>query len=720
VSLPEIVQEQTGASTATGTSVVVSLPSGTAAGNAVVVVVACDHTVAPTLATDFILDRAAKNSSMPEGFSVYSRPNVGASETSWTFTLSIASHFVWHCAEVANLGSVDVTVAAANTGTLTDGATRSTGTTAANGYLDNLCVAVHALARVTGSGTLGSWSGQTADFAEVAEVAQDVAGPDESYGLAVSHRFNSGTFGPYESTATWAAGTATTVRGWAAMVVYGAADSQSTTPLVFHTGFEQGTHHGIASTLGIGVPKLSDGAIGTHGTSYLIQSGSARNGGYGLRIVQSAAAACVLWSATSAATAMPGSQGTLVAGFSVRPVSGSGVVALAEVAPIAGTICQVVYNHSTNKIGVRWGSGGTVAYQAGTTALDAWAWVDLRVSGFKTATWHVDWQLEESGVETLQSSPADLTSQTVSVLAQIRLGGNLAQTMTADFDDLCLSNFSGAWPLTIHKVLGLTVDTGGTPTLSGTSTNFSRFTANGTLAAIDAATAALLVDERPPVFSASSDGVCQTATAASDYIEFPMATYALGDAEIISAVCMEAAMWGGTGAGTGTVGLRGWDGTTETVLLPTSIVWDPDSATTGSSTVPPWVRYQWSRVGGWTKAALDAAAVRFGFSTDATPDMGMHVVYLAVAVRQAQAATVIGEAGSVALEANVNPYTTGVRSLVTTTPSDQGTTLNWTDAGGPHTQIVAAASTDTQTLDAGAGEVTFVELVSGNELPDRE
>ena len=37
--------------------------------------------------------------------------------------------------------------------------------------------------------------------------------------------------------------------------------------------------------------------------------------------------------------------------------------------------------------------------------------------------------------------------------------------------------------------------------------------------------------------------------------------------------------------------------------------------------------------GAWTQARLDAAALRMGFSTDATPDMGASAMYLEVATR---------------------------------------------------------------------------------------
>jgi hypothetical protein len=96
-----------------------------------------------------------------------------------------------------------------------------------------------------------------------------------------------------------------------------------------------------------------------------------------------------------------------------------------------------------------------------------------------------------------------------------------------------------------------------------------------------------------------------------------------------------ASLWGGTGSGTGTLGMRGWDGTAEVSFEEPGTSFDPDSLTTASATYPMWYSGMWGVGTRWTPTLLNAAALRVGFSTDATPDMGVSCVGLEVAVRQA-------------------------------------------------------------------------------------
>jgi hypothetical protein len=703
----DTVHENSGTGSTTGTTIVVSLAGAdsTTAGNTMLFFLTSGAAVTTPLPT------GAVAASIVGGIYTYRISEVAAGLTSWTFTIVNAGStvgYAWHVREESGIDPVEPLEVSANTsfGGVANGGTRSTGTTALNAGLDTVEYAAFGATQAAGS--TESWSGYSGDFEEVAAGASNVGG---AIALAVARKVTSGTTGQFSSTATLATSQGTTTAG-ALILVFRAADSPIVAPLAMFAGFEQGTHGGITANPGATGTDLMGLLIvlhgGTWGTNYLIQAGSARNSNYGLRIVQTGASAYVTLGRLSGRA--------FSFGLDARVVSATGTVVVAHFQ----SKFQIVYDTSTTKFGVRAGTTGTVSWQSGTTALNAWAWIDLRVK-ISTSTWRVEWRIEESGVMVDQAA-AELTGQSTTATsnAPMHLGINAVQTMTADYDNVCLSSYWVAYPLTPHQIRLLTVDPGGTPTVSGTSTNFSRFTANGTLAAINAATAALLVDEVPVTVSAAADGVCQTAVAASDYIEFPMAAPTLADDEIIVGVRMLAAMWDGTGTGTGTIGIRGWDGTTETILIDTSVSYDAGSPTAVSSTEPYWQTAMWPSPNGWTQAEVDALALRFGFSTDATPDMGVHVLYLEYATRKARTDTVIGEAGSVVLESNVNPNTAGVRSLVTTTPSDQGTTLNWTDAGGPHTQPVAAASTDTQTLDAGAGEVTFVEVVSGNELADRE
>lgn len=680
------VHENSGVVTTPGTDCVVALAGTdqTTAGNTLIVFLTAQVGVTPP--AGFVEDEGPV-----VNLTAFRKSEVATGETSWTFTVPPNSVFAWYVAEVSNLDPVEPLDASADSGgafgSTSNGGTRSTGTTPLNAGLNTVVLA--AFSAVQAAGSSESWSGYTGDFEELADVSPNV---DGAYQLAVARKFVSGTTGQFESTATLATSQASTSTG-AIIVAYRAADSPIVAPLAHLQGFENGTHGGInshtgsTSLTGAGFTVTS----GTWGTNYLIQAGSARNSSYGLRVTQSGVAAHVRAGDVNAPSGS--------AGLDVRVVSATGTVVVASLTAQTGTpLVQLLYDADASKFGVRCGTIGTTSWQSGTTATNTWVWVDIRWKT-NTSTWHAEWRLETGTDTYTEQAAAELSGQAVTNFYMVELGrASTAQTMTADYDNVCLSRYYVAYPLGPHQVRLLTVDTGGTPTVSGTSTNFSRFTANGTLAAIDAATAALLVDEVPPTVSASADGVCQTATAAGDYIEFPMAAATVAADEVIDGVRMLAAMWGGTGAGTGTVGIRGWDGTTETTLVPASTSYDAGSPTAVSSTEPRWQCAMWQfPTGGWTKTRLDAAALRFGYSTDAAPDMGCDALYLEYATRKAAIQPLFGTLATQA----IHPNTEGIRSVtVDTTTTGQAADLYYEESGSPTTVPVAASITQTETIDA--------------------
>jgi hypothetical protein len=700
----------------------VSLPLGTTAGSTVLVIVTSGVVNQITPPTDWIheLDSVVGSG----GSGVRRKPDVAADETTWTFTNTNASarNVTWHAAEVSGMepaAPLDASVATGAGTSISDGGTKSTTTTPENSGLDTVQLAVFGWYSPT-AGT-GSWSGYTNGFVEVAEHA-DAAGSGDHFGHGIAHHFTTDATGTYESTATFA-GTAT--QAWAMLLVYRAADSAIRAPLYDLAGMDWGTHGGIGNQTTFSEAEGLIGRFsgtnfaGTWGTHYSIGSGFARDDGYGLQISTSAAICYLplrLHPTSGNLTRNP------VYGFNVRVVSATGTVVVAEaVNSITQVIFRVVYDTSTTKFGVRWGSAGTVAWQDGTTALNTWVWIDVRayMPANTTLTQVLDWQLE-TAADTITPQPqVTRAGSTQNSIFAFRLGVNASQTMTVDYDDVVGSLFYSAFPLGPHKVKLLTVDPAGTPTVSGTSSNFSVFTANTTLGAWNATNARNAVDEVPVTISASADGVCQTAVAAGDYMEFPMAAPTVAADEFVSGVRFVGAMWGGTGSGTGQLGIRAHDGTTEANLIPATTSYDAAGPTALSATDPLWLTKLWTPTGGWTLAKLNAAAVRVGFSPDATPDMGVHVAYLEYAKGKTRTDTVIGEAGSVVLDANTDPNSLGTRSLTLDTPADQGATLNWTAGGTPDTQVVAAASSHTESFD-GADGVTFVEVVSENEDPDRE
>jgi hypothetical protein len=691
LGLDNVVHENTGAVTTAGTSHVVSLAGtdSTTAGNTVLVFFKTNVS-SPVLA-GFVEDRNAG-----AVLFVLRKSDVVDGETSWTFTTGANDVSEWYVVELSNVDLVeplDASVATTGPPGVANGGTMSTGTTLLNAGLHTVQFAAFA---ATKNSSTESWSGYTNGFEEVADL--DSAGAN----LAVARKFVTGATGTFESTATLATSQGAAVTSYALLVAYRAADSPIVAPLAFHASFDWLTHGGMNSHSGI--TNMTGSALtqtsGTWGTNYLIQAASARNSAGGLRIVQAGAAGQV----------HIGNLGTRSGsfGFDTRVVSATGTVVVAEIGDQASstTYVQVVYDSSATKFGVRAGTTGTVSWESGTTALNTWRWIDLRVKT-TTTTWHVDWRIETGTDVYTDQAGADLAGQTAGLTIYcLAFGDNAAQTMTADFDNAIMSAYYVAYPLGPHNLKLLTVDPAGTPTVSGTTTNFSVFTANGTLAAWNAVNARNAVDEVPPTISAAADGVTQTAAAATNYIEFPMDTYTLAANETVVGVRMLAVLGSGTGAGAGDIAVRGWDGTAETALASVSQV-TPGSATAISSTVPRWLTAMWQSVNGWTQAELDAAALRVGFSADATPDMWVHAVYLEIAVGKTQQARAIGDV----LTAENNPNTQGIVSVTAQADPALGSTLQWVDPGGPGSQYVAAGGSFTRQFNAAdASEVTLLEV----------
>jgi hypothetical protein len=690
----DFVQENSGVTVAS-TSIVVTLPGGTAAGNTLIVIMVADGTVTPP--AGFVTDST--------GVWFGHKGDVTAAESSWTFTQSVTGDCTWYVAEMTNVDPVEPLDASAtnSTGSISNGGTLSSGTTGLNAGLSSVAFAVFYATKQPNAAVTASWGGYTNGFAEVA----DVSSGSTLLHMAAARAFMDGSTGTFESTATYAtSGSSTTAN--ARVMVYRAADAPIAAPLAGLYGFEWGTHGGIGNG---GVLGLTGGAVatlGTWGTAHTTQAGSARNSAYGLHIVAAAGLAAVLFDDPGA------SYGAGSVGFNVRVVSGTGVVVVAGMDNNGSNDLYVVYDTSTNKFGLRWGTGGTPVYQPGTTALNTWVWIDVRWRT-NTTTHHAEWRIETAAGVYTDQTPADVAGSATVLTTQFVVGSATSQTATMDFDDLVTSRYYAAYPLGPHEVRLLTVDPAGTPTVSGTSTNFSVFTANGTLAAWNAVNARNAVDEVPPTISASADGVVQTAVAASDYMEFPMQTYTCSSTEIIAGVRMVCPEWGGTGTGTGTLGYRGWDGTTETTFIAASASYDADSLTAASSTYPLWKCAMWPSGVGWTQAELDAAALRIGFSTDATPDMGVHAAYLEVAIRSALVARAHDvEGGAFAVDVRYHPYTTAPVSYLVTTPADRGATFAYTLLGTPASQYVGPGASQVVTLTA----ATYADVTDTTLQPD--
>lgn len=482
---------------------------------------------------------------------------------------------------------------------------------------------------------------------------------------------------------------------------YASAGSGTPDPLDYHHGFEQQTYGGLA-TAPTAARQIVSSVLGTLNTDILVGTSYARTGTglgtSGCRVVQSAAAKYVRVDTNKFGTG----KTACVLGIAVRPQSGSGVVVLYEVNPAAGTTAQLVYNHSTNQLGLRWGSGGTVSYQQQTTALNAYVWVDWKVSGLGGATWTQEWYCEESGLMIEQDGPADLTSQTATTLASFNWGGNLAQTSTFDTDDICMSATAANYPLGKTKILLLTVDQAGTVTTTN-SALFNTFSANGTLAAWNATTARGAVDEVPPNYSATSDGVVQV-TAGTGTVTFPFTTYTLAAGEVFYSAALMYALWANS-TQTANIVLA-----TELTpfLLDTTTSFNPGNAPAAiSATVPSWAHGKRPSSGGWTQTQMDGLTTSLGNSSDATPDIGVTVAYAEVAVLEALPATRIygPDADGLTVDVTRSGGSQAVETYEITAGATRNATLRYVkDDAETNQTITAGSGTSSVTIAADYGD----------------
>lgn len=673
LSLADVVQSNalSGVAAAASGTFAVTLPSGTTVGNTVIIgatIVGAGSTI--TTPTGFVKDTNTTK------HYIFRRSNVPAGETSWTLTANLASRWACWAMEIANLDLDDPLDGSA---TSASGVSPQTsGTVSTNSALDTIVLASHA-----GNNTASAaptWSSQTNGFTELAEAGTS-AGATSNTDVAVSYLFP-GTIGPFECSATESVASIST----GVLLIYKSATSPAASSFAYHTGFDHG--HAGGAVVGSATARLITSASGA-----TIVAGSAKNGGYGLRLTASASQA--YWAANATAgQLLPIQKDAAVSGFWVRVISATGVVALAGLADGLAQVAslELVYNVSTTKLGLRWTDGttpGLPTYQAGTTALSTWVRLSISYRGTKGTTRTAAWTIDGTA-ETAPTALAGMTAQPagVNVIALGTAQGPTTYTYAADFDDFRISQNVNDHPLGDQRVILLGVDTGGTVTLSGTSTNFQTFAgATPTMTAWNATTARNAVDEVPPTLGASADGAAQVLVAASDYLEFPMSTYTLAPGEIILGVRALVAGWA---AGASAIGLRGWNGTAEAVLWAVA-----DPSFNNSSTAPGWLSCPWYPGGRWTQAQLDAAALRLGFGTSAT-DIGAHALYLEVVIGSATTQQLFGDFATV----DEDPGWSAITQVDVIAPDGGDSTLYYETNTTPTSVIVPPGTAHAETIDA--------------------
>src|SRR6266498_524769 len=470
--------------------------------------------------------------------------------------------------------------------------------------------------------------------------------------------------------------------------------------LVLATGFELGTTAGWAT--GNAGNKYVDAVTGS---PTFVTGGDQRSGTYCLQM-SGTAATNIDWDTNTLGT----SKTVLVGSFYVKFKTALPTVLtrLAQPENPAGADAQINFNPTGNVIEAICGGGTT---RTGPTVVaDTWYRIEFRYD-VSAATHTLDWKVD--GADQTQAS-GTVSASTINFFT-LGWGSALGSSVTVQFDDVVLSTTSGDYPLGSHTVRALGVDTAAAFTVSGNTANFNTFTNNGTLAAWNATTARNNVDERPPEISLSADGWVQITTAATDYVEMPMETYTLQTGESVSGARMLVPGWA-TSTTAATIGFRSWNGTTETTLFATA---DPNFD--NSTTAPAWVCKMLTLADINTQTELDALAIRAGLSDDAAPDIGIHAVYVELAVADATSSTTptLSDSGTqsetLTIGVTLVDSASGVDALaLTVLSSESGAVSDSLKANAALT--LAEAGTETEQLQIAATATLSDSAIAGDSL----
>ncbi len=688
LSTSNIIQQNGG--TFTGTSGSATLPVATTAGNTVLMILA--GTAGAVSASGFT---SMKANSLIGVTGNHLWKNTAGGETSFTLSNGGSNLTAWVCLEVEGLDQSDPLDVAGASFAIGTGGTLASPTSPIVSTYDGLVICSHAGEDLT-STTAPTWSGHTGGLTELIEASGNNG--TISIGLSVSTAITyTGALQTWQSTATKTGGSGQNASSM--ILVLTAANAKRAADLEACTGFEFGTAAGIALGGGAGVHnQLVDGVTG----SPAVVSTSPRSGTYCLELASTAAAENVLWNgpgATLFTLANVTNQCTLRFSFYFPTSLPAADVVLASLTPYVVSADAVVirFVNSSSKIGVKVGSG-TEVFSDTTVTANQWISFDGAVDG-RTTTHTFDWSLDyaDNGARTEQTR-ATATATVVATGWAVRLGWTASTTATVRYDDWAVSNKLWHYPIGNLQVLAITPDPSGTVTLSGTTTNFNTFSNNGTLAAWNATTARNAIDEVPPTIGATADGLCQVATAASDYVEIPMTT--------VDAAAMGAAIRGvravacGWAASTtaANIGFRWHDGTGELVLQGAAD-WQFDNSTT----TPAWFArmVKGTTRQDWTQAKLDALTFRVGFSSDASPAIGVHNVIGEVALRVGDIVRVTEVEGAFFVDVRYDPDSSAIIAFIVTTPAGtRGATFNWTVSGTPDSVYVPADTVHEEVIGA--------------------
>lgn len=362
---------------------------------------------------------------------------------------------------------------------------------------------------------------------------------------------------------------------------------------VFMTGFEIGKAGTAGGALFNGG---TNGTSGTDGPDSTVK----RNGSYSMRLQATGgqdfrSRAGALWTAKPAA----------VLRFALRLASlpTADVAELAKL-PSTGTNSnlRLGYKQSTNKLTLSFGTStavtsATLVEASTTVTAGQWYAIEIKVdlsANPNTASWRID------NVAQTSTSTAQAANNVNGLYLGTNWAGTPADTFTANYDDVLLSQTAADYPIGDGKILPLL------PNASGTHNNPSSVLQDETSVAIGATTWNKL-DDVP--LDGLTDYVKQTATNTSAYGEFGF--------QDPTDTCIRAVRGymtydpqNTTSANAGKTSV--FDGTTESVIYNGAM----QAASTPGRTEAAMVT---GAASPWTQSAVNGLVARIGYSSDAAP-----------------------------------------------------------------------------------------------------
>ncbi|HYN95404.1 MAG TPA: hypothetical protein VES42_16270 [Pilimelia sp.] len=650
----------------------VTLPSGTTAGNTILIFVGTEAVTANT-PTGFKSDGPTNTSSNARAY-VFRRSNVPAGETSWTLNLSGSGHAAWRVVEVEGLMPAQPLQQRGLMQTQTGGV----GVTDFTVDQDVFSRSIDALqvTMVVGLDAGGASPPTVAAVAPSVETYGQPALDDLDCSIMLSIIPSGGM--------SYTAGVPVGSIEWTGFHLQYLGEGSPADPVIdLIWGFEAQTAVGWG--VGPAGYRYVDAVTGTPA----INTTTPRSG-----------LACVELSASAAAESISSKAYAYADGGFVARLSfyfptalPAGDVELFNVGPLTGR-----YRTSGTRIGLQL-TGGTEVLTSAVSA-NGWYSVDFRLTTDAAGN-TCEWTFGPDGSSGQVQTTATGTGAFASSFT-LRLGWSAATTATVRYDDVVATGLMPAWPLGDYQVRLQKVSNTSDITVAVDPARFGVFTNNGTVGAWSAANARTALREMPPVFGATASGIAQRGTSTSDWLNIPFDADNQEPYYVARGVLGIMAGWA-NGAQANEIRL---DLGTVTIFP----VQDPNFDT---ASIPGWVCGMGATSSGyWTQADINSVIMQFGRSGDAGPALGGHwialeVAWVAVAPRQVCANEETG--------AYITAYYDGNRNRVLAFFATAGPTVSATATyiinGTTYTDAVPAGTTVPRIYSAAAPEdVSFVGL----------